>query len=138
MYKTKSFADRLQEAAEEHEKEEVKFRRDDKLSIEDMVKYINSVGKRGIYDEFHCVNTIPPQGKFDASRLVLFAFESPASSRFPMPTCILSDTPEKFFKLDAVGELFSIEFRNMSIQILKTLICVSLYTDIVLSPPKLP
>ena len=71
MHKSKSFADRLQEAADEQEKEESSISRDGQLSIGDIVKYVDSVGKRGIYDEFHCLNTVPPRGSFDVSRFVI-------------------------------------------------------------------
>ena len=65
--KTKSFADRLREAAEEdQEKEQVRV--DGKLNVDDLVNYLNSVGRRGIYDEYLCIQTVLPSGRFTHSK----------------------------------------------------------------------
>eukprot|EP00112_Aurelia_sp_Birch-Aquarium-sp1_P007509 Seg1819.1 transcript_id=Seg1819.1/GoldUCD/mRNA.D3Y31 product="Tyrosine-protein phosphatase non-receptor type 9" protein_id=Seg1819.1/GoldUCD/D3Y31 len=64
---SKSFSDRIREASEEQQERDSEFRHDTNLDIDDLVKYVNSVGKRGIHDEYHCIRTIPPAGRFDAS-----------------------------------------------------------------------
>ena len=65
---SKSFSDRIREASEEQKEKDPEFRRDTNLHIDDLVNYINSVGKRGIHDEYHCIRTIPPVGTFVASK----------------------------------------------------------------------
>ena len=68
LYKSKSFADRLQEAAEEQEKEDREISRDGKLNIENFVRYVDSIGKQGICGEFDRLNAVSPHGSFTASR----------------------------------------------------------------------
>lgn len=53
-----------------HESEDGKIRQGDRLKVDELVDYVNAVGKRGIYDEYHCLNTVSPQGTFNASRYV--------------------------------------------------------------------
>ena len=65
---SKSFSDRIREASEEQQEKDPEFRRDNNLYIDDLANYINSVGKRGIHDEYHCIRTIPPVGTFVASK----------------------------------------------------------------------
>ncbi|XP_065059843.1 tyrosine-protein phosphatase non-receptor type 9-like isoform X2 [Rhopilema esculentum] len=65
--KTKSFADRLREAAEE-DREREQIRVDGRLNVDELVNYMNSVGRRGIYDEYLCIQTVPPSGRFTHSK----------------------------------------------------------------------